>query len=481
MSPASSSYLEGHSNVPLPLSPSTPDDDGTNPVESLYQLNLTDTMRSARSQGSNASSHRSSASSAVSWDSNRSGDSAAAIPSFRSYALRYVSRPDVVTSNVGSVGGTFRRKEGNQRETAEELTDEGNSSSNGWFRRQQPQSRRLVAEMAITEEQAADVAALDEMIGGRRVRKSFLQGKKSTGSSKKKTPSFVQQLMALRGSRTLPRGILGDTVAPPSGGNNTTGYDDGNDLMEALQLFKGTSLEVALLPPCDYADNTLPTPGVDQAAEWFNNANMLQSFDQRYDAGGGKQSPTPSLSDVEMPSKPPSRESSFRGDEEQNASESATAPPTGSDVTASIPSAAHNPDYINSNWSIPTCNATESRLKGQQAQAPVKLVAPVQTPAAPAAHQTVANKDEAEHKAKVPATGCSGATANGTIDSKKRVYGCTVPDCGKVYTKSSHLKSHMRSHTGRCHNHRIGWTILFHRLLSSHHLLFLLCLLGLHP
>jgi len=43
----------------------------------------------------------------------------------------------------------------------------------------------------------------------------------------------------------------------------------------------------------------------------------------------------------------------------------------------------------------------------------------------------------------------TSAPASGNPDLKKRVYGCTVPDCGKVYTKSSHLKSHMRSHTGK--------------------------------
>ena len=30
----------------------------------------------------------------------------------------------------------------------------------------------------------------------------------------------------------------------------------------------------------------------------------------------------------------------------------------------------------------------------------------------------------------------------------QRVYGCSVMQCGKLYSKSSHLKAHMRSHTG---------------------------------
>ena len=42
------------------------------------------------------------------------------------------------------------------------------------------------------------------------------------------------------------------------------------------------------------------------------------------------------------------------------------------------------------------------------------------------------------------------ATAGSSTDAKKqlRVYSCSVVDCGKLYSKSSHLKAHMRSHTG---------------------------------
>jgi len=31
---------------------------------------------------------------------------------------------------------------------------------------------------------------------------------------------------------------------------------------------------------------------------------------------------------------------------------------------------------------------------------------------------------------------------------QQRLYGCSVTECGKLYSKSSHLKAHMRSHTG---------------------------------
>jgi hypothetical protein len=455
MSPATG-YGGGHGGDYPPLSPPSPDDDdGSNPVENLHRLNLTDTMRTAWSLGSSASSHRSSSSSAVSWDSNLSGgDSAAAIPSFSTYALRYVSRPDRITGGVYSAGGTFRRSVGGgvpgsvrQVARADEAANDGQGGGGGLFRRHQaPQPTRRLAEVAISEEEAVDVAALDELIGGRRVRKSFMQSsKKSTG--KKKTPSIVQQLLNLRGSRTLPRGALGGAATACNNGDGDANPDNGDsDLFEALHLFKGTSLEEALLPPRDYADNSPPhcTHSGDREESPLPARGFAGS--SSIDAGrcDGKMSPAPSLSDVEMPSKPPSRESSFRGEDAAAASAGTAAPSTGHQ-----PMAEPSPAAVASALSKHLASvAVGPHVDGPRAAHPAGRVAGTGTAATAcrkvvsASTATTTTPDRASAEAATPVA----APAN---TGSKRIYGCTVPDCGKVYTKSSHLKSHMRSHTGQ--------------------------------
>jgi len=46
------------------------------------------------------------------------------------------------------------------------------------------------------------------------------------------------------------------------------------------------------------------------------------------------------------------------------------------------------------------------------------------------------------------AVGRQRSTANTTDSGKKRIHKCNYPNCNKVYTKSSHLKAHQRTHTG---------------------------------
>lgn len=346
MSPLSAAASPGSFFSDDPLSSPGYPDDGTNPVDSLCALRINDTLSSRRSLGSNASSQRSSSSSAVSWDSTGSQ-----MPTFR-HTLRFVSHPNSLGSMRSAADNASLSFVG-QTDTHQPPEVTSLSSSSGGTSGGKNVLRRIKHHLTVSLDRG-DKAKFDELVEKRRVRKSFMFQKKKTGSNR---PSID---------------VFGQT-------------DNGQTDMAAKSECWQTLSELS--PPVDYGDEYDKTQSTDSLFTELDKTQHHKASHARAPAAAedGKQSPV----DVEMSSKPPSRESSFRNDE-------CVAAATDVCKSRSGPAAA-------------ACDGHASSTRD---------------------------------------TNVAASRAVSSVDSKKRVYGCTVPDCGKVYTKSSHLKSHMRSHTG---------------------------------
>ena len=82
-------------------------------------------------------------------------------------------------------------------------------------------------------------------------------------------------------------------------------------------------------------------------------------------------------------------------------------------------------------------------LKSAQPLPPQTVTASSTGPSTPVRHAK--SMLRLDVSSSVPATSQAVAADD---DSKRRIHKCTFPNCQKVYTKSSHLKAHQRTHTG---------------------------------
>jgi len=308
---------------PSSVGATTPDDDGTNPVDSLCQLVIDRVGGESRCPGSgNADVVSSSSSSCTSWDSTRSDhDLPIRGPSTRgglgaaAVRQRYVRRPTELSLTPGTPHRTTACREVGV----------------------DPQPRYA----------ANRNAACFRRIAKRRQRSTAL-GHDEVTASGPTSPSVVRHHVSPTRPTSLPVGA-GRTRWPPS--------------------HQPPSPPTAKLPP-------LPSPAEVAYLRSLSGATNSRTINQ----------------DVV---KRPSESSSLRGgggggvQRSASAAERTCQPPSASLTTSLTPA----PD--------------NSRLE--------------------------ATND--------PAAGSDGR-------KQMRLYGCSVVECGKLYSKSSHLKAHMRSHTG---------------------------------